>query len=587
VPDTRPNESEPTPRTPVAAGAGGPDTAHPGSGTATAPAPAPSQAPDPRQAGTKASQPATGPAGWGPPTLAPLHGPWVSTSIWARRWPGPAQAATPATVIAVLVAAAVAAVSVPLDRTGVGWLITAVAGVAALVIARRAPERPAEGVPVPLVRRQSWPMPRLTVARYGWTAATVALLGVGTVRSAGWLFALCLLTAALTGTLAVAGGRSLRAMVAAVGMAPIAGLRALPWAARGLARIHRPAPGRTSGARIAATIAVSVALLAVFGGLFASADANFARILGRVLPEVNALTIIRWGFVGLVTAVVLLGAAFLRAAPPDLTGLESPGTTRVRRLEWAMPLGALVALFAAFVAVQLTALFGGTRHVLGTEGLTYADYARGGFWQLLVVTGLTLGVLAGAARWAPRETRTDRMLIRVLLGSLSALTLVIVASALHRMDLYADTYGLTRLRVLVALCEMWLGAAFVMVLIAGIRLRTAWLPRAVVAVGVLALLGLAGANPDGLIADRNVARFEQTGKIDPWYLSSLSADAVPALTRLTPPTRGCVLGQLNDALDDYPDDWRGWNYGREAARRALERLPSDEPLVNCPSPYGD
>jgi hypothetical protein len=139
----------------------------------------------------------------------------------------------------------------------------------------------------------------------------------------------------------------------------------------------------------------------------------------------------------------------------------------------------------------------------------------------------------------------------------------------------------------VALCEMWLGAAFVMVLIAGIRLRTAWLPRAVVAVGVLALLGLAGANPDGLIADRNVARFEQTGKIDPWYLSSLSADAVPALTRLTPPTRGCVLGQLNDALDDYPDDWRGWNYGREAARRALERLPSDEPLVNCPSPYGD
>jgi hypothetical protein len=410
---------------------------------------------------------------------------------------------------------------------------------------------------------------------------------VGTLRSAGWLFLLCLLTATLTGALAVAGGRSLRAMFVAAGMAPIAAFRAMPWAVRGLARVHRPGPGRTSGARVAATVAVSVALLAVFGGLFASADANFARILGHALPEVNGLTLIRWGFVGLVTTVILFGAAFLRAAPPDLSGLESPGTARVRRVEWAVPLGALVALFAAFVAVQLTALFGGTRHVLGTDGLTYAGYARGGFWQLLLVTGLTLGVLAGAARWAPRESRTDRVLIRVLLGGLSALTLVIVASALHRMDLYADTYGLTRLRVLVALCEMWLGAAFVMVLVAGIRLRAAWLPRAVIGVGVFALLALAVANPDGLIAERNVTRFEQTGKIDPWYLSNLSADAVPALTRLAPPNRGCVLGSLNDDLDDYADDWRGWNYGREAARRALAGLPSYEPLVKCPSPYGD
>ena len=123
-----------------------------------------------------------------------------------------------------------------------------------------------------------------------------------------------------------------------------------------------------------------------------------------------------------------------------------------------MPLALLVLLFAMFVAVQLTVLFGGSRHVLDTDGLTYADYARGGFWQLLVVTGLTLLVLAGAARWAPRD---DPHRPGADPGRSSArwpsLTLVIVASALHRMDVYADTYGLTRLRLLVALCELWLG----------------------------------------------------------------------------------------------------------------------------------
>ena len=282
----------------------------------------------------------------------------------------------------------------------------------------------------------------------------------------------------------------------------------------------------------------------------------------------------------MVAGVVLFGAAYLRAAPPDLSGLESPGTRRVRRLEWAVPLGALITLFAAFVAVQVTILFGGARHVLGTDGLTFADYARGGFWQLLTVTGLTLLVLAGAARWAPRDTRTDRVLIRVLLGALAGLTLVIVASALHRMDVYADSYGLTRLRLLVALCEAWLGVVFVLVLIAGIRLRAVWLPRAVVAAGVLALLGLAVANPDAVIANRNIARYERTHRIDTWYLSTLSADAVPALADLPAGLRGCAMVGLAEDLR-APDDWRGWNAARQRARDRMATW-NNRDVLHCP-----
>ncbi len=555
---------EPKPDRPAAAppGAAGPHPPPTAGGTATATVPA-AAIPSGQPAAPRQNVPGV------PAIPGQLHGPWASTSMWGSRWPGPARAATPATVLAIGAAAVVAALSVPLDRGGLGWLITAIAGVAALVIARRLPHRQAPGAPLPLVRRSAWPMPRLTTARIGWTVATVALLAVGAVRAAGWLFLLCLATAALTGALAVGGGRSLRAMVAAAAMAPVACLRALPWTVRGLAGVRGAGRGHDSGVRIAATVAVSVALLTVFGALFASADENFARILRHAVPDVDGPTVFRWVFVGCVSAALLSGAAFLRAAPPDLSGLEKPGTARVRRLEWAVPLGALVTLFAAFVAVQLTVLFAGDRHVQGTEDLTYADFARGGFWQLLVVTGLTLVVLAAAVRWAPRETRTDRVLIRVVLGALAVLTLVIVASALHRMDLYADTYGLTRLRLLVALCELWLGAVFVLVLIAGIRLRGEWLPRVAVALGVAALLGLAAANPDALVAERNVARFAETGKADLSHLAGLSADAVPALSRLPEPERTCVLVPIAQDLRWQPDDWRGWNAGREQARRIL------------------
>jgi hypothetical protein len=508
----------------------------------------------------------------------PLLGPWPDPSMWGPRWPGPARPAPPATLAALLAAAAVAAFSNPVAAPGVGWLITAVAGVAAVIGSRRAARPHPPGAPASLVRQHE---PARAV-RYGWAAITVALLGVGTVRSAGWLFALCLCTAAVTGALAAAGGRSAYAMLAAAGTWPMAALRALPWVSQGLRALGSTGTARSSGPRLAATAGVSLALLTVFGALFASADATFARMLGRVVPDLDTGTVLRWCFVGGCAGAALAGVAFLRAAPPDLSGLERPGTRRVRRLEWAVPLGALVLLFAAFVTVQVTVLFGGGGHVLRTDGLTYAEYARGGFWQLLVVTGLTLLVLAGAARWAPRDTPVDRRLIRLLLGALTCLALLIVGSALHRMDVYADTYGLTRLRLLVALCEAWLGLVFVLILAAGVRLRATWLPRAVVATGTLALLGLAAANPDALIAERNVDRFQVSRRLDARYLSTLSTDAVPVLDRLPARERACALSRLAESLQDADGDWREWNLGRERARRHLAAHPAGPLPGSCP-----
>jgi hypothetical protein len=215
--------------------------------------------------------------------------------------------------------------------------------------------------------------------------------------------------------------------------------------------------------------------------------------------------------------------------------------------------------------------------VLDTDGLTYADYARGGFWQLCFVTGLTLLVLAGAARWAPREKTADRVLLRSILGALAALTLVIVASALLRISVYTETYGLTRLRLLVACCEGWFGLVLIMVLVAGVWIRAPWLPKAAIGAGVLALLGLAVANPDGMIAANNI---RQARTIDLSYLSGLSPDAAPALSRLPDPTeRACVLGRIGN--DMQPDDWRGWNLGRVRARQVIATQPTP-PGEACP-----
>ncbi|MGC4814052.1 DUF4153 domain-containing protein [Micromonospora sp. DT228] len=416
-------------------------------------------------------------------------------------------------------------------------------------------------------------------AQVAWAVATIALVAVGTVRAAGWLFALCLVAAAVTGTLAVTGGRSPLGMLVAATLPPAATVRALPWAVRGLGDT-RPTGAGIGVGRILKSLAISAGLLMLFGLLFSSADAIFADLVTGLLPDISLAGVVGWLLRLVLIGGGLLGAAYLVSRPPDLEGLR-PGPARpAHRLEWTLPLVLLDALFAAFVLVQLTVFFGGADHVLRTGGLTYAQYARGGFWQLLAVTALTLLVIAVAARRAPTTTRVDRLLVRALLGTLAALSLVVVASALYRMQVYADAYGATRLRLFVTTVELWLGLLFVLVGVAVVRLRAAWLPRLVVGTAVLALLGLALVNPDRLIADRNVDRYLETGRLDVSYLSGLSADAVPALTRLPEPMRVCALGQIAAEL---PRDglWEA-NLGRERARRDLAAIPTTSALTDCP-----
>lgn len=236
-------------------------------------------------------------------------------------------------------------------------------------------------------------------------------------------------------------------------------------------------------------------------------------------------------------------------------------------------LGALNALFGLFVAVQLAVLFGGDGYVRDTAGLTYAQYARSGFAQLVVVAALTLGVVGGALRWARAERPRDAAILRALLGALCLLTLVVLASALHRLGLYEEAYGFTRMRLAVHALLLFGGALFVLVVAALASGRRDWLARATVVLGALAALTFWVGDPDRRIAAHNVERYEDTGRIDTYHLSKLSADAVPALLRLPAPLREQALGHQRARLAREGDGLAGANWARARARDALTVTP--------------
>ena len=171
------------------------------------------------------------------------------------------------------------------------------------------------------------------------------------------------------------------------------------------------------------------------------------------------------------------------------------------------------------------AVFGGHDYVEETTGLTYADYVHQGFGQLTLATVLTLFVIWAASRRAGRAAE-DRWWLRGSLGLLCLMTLVVVWSALYRMHVYQEAYGWTGTRVLAVLVELWLGVV-VLAVLASLVVGRRWLGRTIVLAGAVVVLLYTVGNTSAFVVERNVARYEATGKLDIGYLSSLGGDAAP------------------------------------------------------------
>jgi hypothetical protein len=399
-----------------------------------------------------------------------------------------------------------------------------------------------------------------------WMLAA-ALAGLAVVRSAAWVVVITQLAAIVMASLAAAAPRSWREL----GAASAAWLRHfVPGPLLVLGVLARRIGTRGAGRLVPAARGVLLAavLLAVFVPLFVAADAAFAAIVDNALDLQVDHPAER--IVVLVTVIALMGSLVLTLSHARPAAARPP-RARLGATEWLIALGTLDALFAAFVALQLTTLFGGHDHVLRTVGLTYAEYARQGFGQLMVAAALTLGVVVGAERWARRDTPAERRALHALLGLLCLLTLALLASALKRLGLYEQAFGYTRLRLVAHAQLLWLGGLFVLVLVAGATRHARWLPRATAAVSAAAVLAFGLSDPDARIAQRNVARYERSGQIDLHYLARLSPDATPALVRLAPHKAACATRRIRATLV-RPDGAAGFSFARRRARAALQGL---------------
>jgi len=369
------------------------------------------------------------------------------------------------------------------------------------------------------------------------------------------------------------------------------------WTAAALAlvdatRSPRVESGRSDGWRRAAAIArglaIAAPLLLVFGALFMSADAVFADLVSKVI-RIDFARIA--GHIVLFSICAWLSTGYLRGfltgtepSPPanGRHAMEGPGAAAPKRVtlgttETATALGAIDLLFLVFVIVQLRYLFGGNALVQVTPGLTYAEYARRGFFELVAASVLVVPVLLAADWLVDRRVRRDVLVFRGLAGLQIGLVLAIAASALQRLRLYHASYGLTEERFYAMVLLIWIGAMLLWLAATVLRGRRERFAFGALTSGLATVALLLVVNPDAIVARTNVARIAPAGapvRFDAAYAASQSADAMPVLIDALPALpRDLQCPIARRMLRRWPPERersiRGWNWSVERASDAV------------------
>jgi hypothetical protein len=351
---------------------------------------------------------------------------------------------------------------------------------------------------------------------------------------------------------------------------------------------YRGRLGRVRGILLGAVIATP--LLVLFGSLFAGADPVFSQTvkgifdfdLERVMGHTLRTGILAWfaaGYLrGLVTDTPLLNLPQRKA--------ESSNASSDRVVPTVTVLVLVDALFLLFVIVQLRYFFGGSGRVQEIADLTYAEYARRGFFELLAASALVVPLLLGA-EWAVRGAALAALRrFRIAAVTMLGLLAVVVASALQRMRLYVDAYGFTADRlyataimIYLVIALAWLGWT----VLRGASRRFAF-GAVVQALSVLA--GLHILNPDAFIARYNLERPVAERPFDAKYAATLSADAAPVLLDALPrlnPADACVAARRLAAWAATDPDWRTWNWSRARAKALGGQPAVTHLLTTCPT----
>jgi len=328
--------------------------------------------------------------------------------------------------------------------------------------------------------------------------------------------------------------------------------------------------------RVAAAIVISVPCVIILMVVLANADMVFSMKAWDLLADIfksfsiNVTIIILRGVIaGLYLFGVLYCAhsdrSYVKEAKLNING---------DLIIINILLSAVLIVYTLFVIIQFKYLFAG---LALPKGLTYTEYARKGFFELLSLTGINIAAILAVVKLTKKHQGRWVLFTKVLCHYLCVVTIVLLISSFYRMFLYTNDDGLTRLRFFVMgfLVFEAIGLVTTFVYIAKPKFNIA-LIYLVLALSYYTILNIIPT--DNIIAKNQINKYLDNERTGLHYIFTLSADAAPAMELLFENTdkeelRDNVKQFIEEKTSlDIPQRWQRYNFSIEKAKRLLVDL---------------
>ena len=333
-------------------------------------------------------------------------------------------------------------------------------------------------------------------------------------------------------------------------------------------------------------ILISIPLLAIILWLLSSADIVFKNIF----INIPLLKIFKHFLVIILVSVYAICFLWTLLKAFD-EGRQSTYNTTYNKMQWKLFLDPVVlltililinAIYTIFSFIQFTYLFGGNSFI-APSSFTYAEYARRGFAELIIVTIINFGILIFGITFVKKDSKRIFTVIRVFLTLLVIFTFILLVSAFSRMTVYEQAYGFTYLRIFVQAFMIMLFFLFV------INITYIWYPKLpiiksyfIISLAIYIIMNF--ANVDIIIAKNNINRYFETGQIDMAYLKGLSYDAAPEIQRLFMSAKASPdlkEKQMTEEISGYfkerkldlknQKSWQSYNISKYKAEKIIDK----------------
>ena len=304
------------------------------------------------------------------------------------------------------------------------------------------------------------------------------------------------------------------------------------------------------GKKIMIGLVISIPFLFIILNLLIEADAQFERLM-IMLPQLVTfridyvirfivILIYTFGFFGFMQVLL----------QKKIEVIHKETSSKPFSLDGIISLTFIVLLdivYMVFVAVQFKYFFSGTLD----SGLTYAEYARKGFFELLFVTIINLSLTTLIITFSKNIQGFVKQSIRIALSLLVLSSGVLLVSAMMRMMMYEDAYGFTFTRVLAHSFMIFLMIIFAYTLVK-IWLEKLSLFHFYFIASLVYYVGMNVVNIDRIVVEQNITRYEETGKIDIDYLNHLSSTGKLGLIQLY--ENNAEIPGLEDLLKNHKSE---------------------------------